>query len=119
MFGTSRRLGIVPFEEPPNPRCGCRRSGDNSGMLEANGGTLAIDATPVTKELLATADSTLTLNGTSRTEIVTNINTIEVDLGSTLNLETAAISGGTVNVDGLLDSTGTSFICTRLPVCER
>ena len=90
-------------------------------MLEANGGTLAIDATPVTNndELLATADSTLTLNGTSRTEIVTNINTIEVDLGSTLNLETAAISGGTVNVEGLLDSTGTSFICTRLPVCER
>ena len=89
-------------------------------MLEANGGTLAIDATPVTmNDMLATADSTLTLNGTSRTEIVTNINTIEVDLGSTLNLETAAISGGTVNVDGLLDSTGTSFICTRLPVCER
>src|SRR5208282_6819912 len=48
-------------------------------------------------------------------ETVTNFvggtnGTVQVDSGSTLDLETATISGGIVNVYGLLDSTGSSFI---------
>ena len=82
---------------------------DNTGLLEANGGALTIDATPVTNSgtLLATDASTLTLSG----DTVTNTGgTVEVDAGSTLDLESATINNGIVTVDGLLDSTGTSAI---------
>ena len=57
--------------------------------------------------LLATDASTLTLSG----DTVTNTGgTVEVDAGSTLDLESATINNGIVTVDGLLDSTGTSAI---------
>ena len=90
----------------------------NYGLLEANGGELDIDNTPVTNTgtLLATDNSTLVLDD----EIVTNFittskGTVEVDAVdashfSTLDLESATISGGIVTVDGLLDSTGVSAI---------
>ena len=86
----------------------------NSGTLEANGGTLQIDGTPVTNTgtLFATDNSTLVLDG----ETVTNAGgTVQVDAAdathfSTLDLESATISGGNVNVAGLRNSTGTSFI---------
>ena len=90
---------------------------NNSGSLEANGGTLEIDATPVTDTgtLLATGGGTLVLNGASGTETVINFvggidGTVQVDAGSTLDLETATISGGNVSVAGTLNSTGESFI---------
>ena len=84
---------------------------NNSGLLVASAGTMQIDDTPVinTGELLATAGGTLILNG----ETVTNTGTVEVDAGppvSTLDLETATISGSIVNVYGILDSFGTSAI---------
>ena len=82
---------------------------DNSGLLEANGGALTIDATPVTNTgtLLATDDSTLTLSG----DTVTNTGgVVHVDAGSTLDLAGSSINGGTVDVSGRLDSTGTSSI---------
>ena len=78
---------------------------DNTGLLEANGGALTIDATPVTNSgtLLATDASTLTLSG----DTVTNTGgTVEVDAGSTLDLEGSSISSGTVDVYGTLNSTG-------------
>ena len=82
---------------------------DNSGLLEANGGALTIDATPVTNTgtLKATDDSALTLSG----DTVTNTGgMVQVDAGSTLDLDGSSISGGTVDVSGTLDSTGTSSI---------
>ena len=82
---------------------------DNSGLLEANGGALTIDATPVTNSgtLLATDASTLTLSG----DTVTNTGgTVQVDAGSLLDLAGSGISGGTVDVYGILNSTGTSSI---------
>ena len=81
----------------------------NAGLIEANGGALTIDATPVTNTgtLKATDDSTLTLSG----DTVTNTGgTVEVDAGSTLDLEGSSISSGTVDVYGTLNSTGTSSI---------
>ncbi len=82
---------------------------DNSGLLEANGGALTIDATPVTNTgtLEATADGTLTLSG----DTVTNSGgVVEVVAGSTLDFAGSSISGGTVDVYGTLDSTGTGSI---------
>src|SRR6202035_3221697 len=87
---------------------------DNSGLLEANGGELDIDnVTTFTNAgtLLATDNSTLVLSG----DIVSNSGTVEVDYVdathfSTLSFEGSSISGGTVTVDGLFDSTGTSSI---------
>ncbi len=82
----------------------------NFGLLEANGGVLAIESTPVTNttELLATGGGTVVLeDGT----VITNTGaTVEVDAGSTLDLATATISGGNVSVAGTLNSTGESFI---------
>ena len=82
---------------------------DNSGLLEANGGALTIDATPVTNSgtLKATDTSTLTLSG----DTVTNTGgLLQVDAGSTINFAGSGISGGTVEVSGTLDSTGTNSI---------
>ena len=79
------------------------------GTLEATSGTLTIDPSSLDNsgELLATSGGTLVLDGLT----VTNANgTVEADVASTLDLETTTISGGTVAVDGLLDSTGTSAI---------
>ena len=81
----------------------------NAGLIEANGGALTIDATPVTNSgtLLATDASTLTLSG----DTVTNTGgTVQVDAGSLLDLAGSSISGGTVDVYGILNSTGTSSI---------
>ena len=90
---------------------------NNAGLLEANGSTLTIDGTPVTNtgELLATDDSTLVLNGLTVTNYTvqgatTANGTVAADSGSTLDLQGATISGGIVNVHGVLDSTGTSTI---------
>ena len=71
----------------------------NAGLIEANGGALTIDATPVTNSgtLLATDASTLTLSG----DTVTNTGgTVQVDAGSLLDLAGSGISGGTVDVYG-------------------
>ena len=81
----------------------------NSGLLEANGGSLVIDDTPVTNTgtLKATDDSALALSG----DTVTNTaGTVQVDAGSTLDLEGSSINGGMVDVSGTLNSTGTSAI---------
>ena len=93
----------------------------NSSLLEANGGALTIDATPITNSgtLKATSNSTLTLDGTSGAEIVTNYTgsgvtlvngIVQVDTGSTIDLTNAGISGGTVTLAGTLNAAGTSFI---------
>ena len=82
---------------------------DNSGLLEANGGALTIDATPVTNSgtVKATDASTLTLSG----DTVTNTGgLVHMDAGSTIDLASSSINGGTVDVSGTLDSTGTSSI---------
>ncbi len=81
-----------------------------AAVIEADhGGTLEIDSTPVTNtgRMLAADSGMLILNG----ETVTNSGgTVQADAGSTVDLESATISGGIVNVYGLLDSTGTSAI---------
>ncbi|MGA7069838.1 beta strand repeat-containing protein, partial [Bradyrhizobium sp.] len=81
----------------------------NSGTLEANGGALDITSDPITNTgtLQAIEDSILTLT----TLTVTNAGgTVSDALGSTIDLATATISGGTLSISGTLDSTGTSFI---------
>ena len=81
----------------------------NAGLLEANGGALTIDATPVTNTgtLEAIDDSTLTLSS----DTVTNIGgTVEGAFGSLLNFDGSGITSGTIDVYGTLDSTGTSSI---------
>ena len=74
----------------------------NAGLLEANGGALTIDATPVTNtgSLEATDNSTLTLSSNT----VINIGgTVEVAPGSLLNFDSSGITGGTVDVYGTLE----------------
>ncbi len=74
----------------------------NAGLMEANGGALTIDATPMTNTgtLEAIDDSTLTL----LSDNVTNIGgTVEVAPGSLLNFDGSGITGGTVDVYGTLD----------------
>ncbi|MGB6432852.1 MAG: hypothetical protein WBF59_02310, partial [Bradyrhizobium sp.] len=81
----------------------------NSGTLEANGGALDITSDPITNTgtLQAIEDSVLTLT----TLTVTNTGgTVSDALGSTIDLASATISGGTLKISGMLDSTGTSFI---------
>jgi VCBS repeat-containing protein len=81
----------------------------NSGTLEANGGALDITSDPITNTgtLQAIDDSILTLT----TLTVTNTGgTVSDALGSTIDLASATISGGTLKISGMLDSTGTSFI---------
>ena len=82
----------------------------NLGLVEANGGVLAIESTPVTNttELLATGGGTVLLE--DGTVITDTGATVEVDGGSTLDLATATISGGNVSIAGTLNSTGESFI---------
>ncbi len=82
----------------------------NSGTLEANGGELDITGEPVanTGTLQAIDDSTLKLTTTTVTN--TGAGTVTVDLGSTLDLVSAIITGGTLTNNGTLDSTGTSAI---------
>ena len=78
---------------------------DNTALLEANGGALTIDATPVTNSgtLLATDASTLTLSA----DTMTNTGgTVEVDAGSLLDFAGSSVNGGAVDVYGTLDSTG-------------
>ena len=85
-----------------------------TGVLEATGDTLTIDSGSSIanyNELLATSDGTIVLVGVT----VTNAGTVQVDdpdagQSAKMVLEGATISGGTVNIYGSLDSTGTSFI---------
>src|SRR5208282_3408598 len=82
-----------------------------TGELEATAGTLTIDGGSISnnRELLATGSgTTLILESLTVTNSATA--NVEVDAGSTLELESATISGGIVTVDGLLDSTGNSAI---------
>ena len=84
---------------------------NNAGTLEANGAPLDLVDDIVTNsgELLATGGGTLVLAGDTIINITATA-TVEVGAGSTLELESATISGGIVTVDGLLDSTGNSAI---------
>ena len=79
----------------------------NAGILEADGGTLQIENTPVTnsEKLWATGDGTVVLDGQGGSEVVTNTGTVQIDAGATLELQAAKISGGAVTVDGTLDAT--------------
>ncbi|MGB7102285.1 MAG: hypothetical protein WBD95_26430, partial [Xanthobacteraceae bacterium] len=85
-----------------------------TGILEATGDTLTIDSGSSIanyNELLATSDGTIVLVGLT----VTNAGTVQVDAADAgqiakIVLEDATISGGTVNIYGTLNSTGTSFI---------
>ena len=85
-----------------------------TGILEATGDTLTIDSGSSIanyNELLATSDGTIVLVGLT----VTNAGTVQVDAPDAgqiakMVLEDATISGGTVNIYGTLNSTGTSFI---------
>ena len=78
-----------------------------TGTLEATSGTLTIDPSTISNsgELLATDGSTVVLDGVTVSN--TGDGTVEVDateaVVSTLDLESATISGGIVNVYGLLD----------------
>ncbi|MGB7222033.1 MAG: hypothetical protein WBD49_05955, partial [Bradyrhizobium sp.] len=81
----------------------------NSGTLEANGGALDITSDPIanTGTLQAIDDSVLMLT----TLTVTNTGgTVSDALGSTIDLASSTISGGTLSLSGTLDSTGISFI---------
>ena len=81
----------------------------NSGTLEANGGELDLTGETVTNTGLMQAidDSTLKLTSTT----VTNTGgTVAVESGSTLDLVSATISGGTITDDGLIDVAGSSTI---------
>ena len=76
----------------------------NAGTLEANGGGLDLTGDTITNtgKLLATDNSLLVLNG----DTIANSNggnngTVEVDNGSTLDLESASITGGNLTVAGL------------------
>ncbi len=82
----------------------------NSGTLEANGGELDITSDPVgnTGTLQAIDNSTLKL--TTLTVTNTGAGTVTVGSGSTLDLASATISGGTLGNSGTLNSTGTSAI---------
>ncbi len=85
-----------------------------TGTLEATGDILTIDSGSSIanyNELLATSDGTIALVGLT----VTNARTVQVDAPDAgqiakMVLEDATISGGTVNIYGSLNSTGTSFI---------
>jgi Legume lectin domain/FecR protein len=86
----------------------------NLNNIVVSSGTLTIDPSPVTNTgtIQVTGDGTLVLNQ----EIITNTNgTVEADgidptHFSTLDLEGTAINGGTVDIFGLLASTGSSSI---------
>ena len=81
----------------------------NSGTLEANGGELDIsEAVTNNATLQAIDDSILKLTTTTVTN--TGAGTVTVGLGSTLDLVSAIITGGTLTNGGTLDSTGTSAI---------
>ncbi len=81
------------------------------------GGTLTIDPTPVTNTgtIEVMGGGTLKLSD----DIITNADDttngiIQVDAGpinpATLDLDASTISGGTVNISGVLDSSGDSFV---------
>ena len=94
----------------------------NVNYIDVTGGTLTIDPAPVTNTgtIEVSGDSTLVLSGETITNSVTtaDITTkgiIRVDATdsthfSTLDLEGSTINGGMLNISGVLDSTGDSFI---------
>ena len=79
----------------------------NSGTLEANGGELDISEAVTNNATLQAIDSS-TLKLTSTTVTNNAGGTVTVGLGSTLDLVSAGISGGTLSNSGTVDSTGTS-----------
>ena len=82
----------------------------STGTLEATSGTLTIDPGSINNSglLLATDDSTLVLDDNVTNSVPSG--TVQVDVGSTLDLENATISGGIVSIGGLLNSVGTSSL---------
>ena len=82
----------------------------STATLEATSGTLTIDPGSINNSglLLATDDSTLVLDDNVTNSVPSG--TVQVDVGSTLDLENATISGGIVSIGGLLNSVGTSSL---------
>ena len=81
----------------------------NSGTLEANGGELDISEAVTNNATLQAIDSS-TLKLISTTVTNGTAGTVTVGLGSTLDLVSANIGGGTLDNSGTLDSTGTSSL---------
>lgn len=81
----------------------------NAGTLQANGAELDIDHQAVTNThtLAAINDGALRLTAMT---VANTSGTVSVESGSTLDLASATIDGGTVTVAGTLESTGTSAI---------
>ena len=85
----------------------------NTGTLKADDGILQIDDNVTNNnEIVATDGGTVILNGDTVTNTTGNIevDAVSAKSFSTLDLEDGTISGGTITLDGLLDSTGNSFI---------
>ena len=81
----------------------------NSGLLETTTGTLTVDPSTVTNTgtLEATTGGTLDLDAIS----VTNTGgSVTVNAGSTLDLQSTTITGGTLSNSGTVDLTGTSAL---------
>jgi VCBS repeat-containing protein len=81
----------------------------NGGTLQANGAELDINGEAVTNTgaLAAINDGTLKLISNT----VTNTSgAVSIESGSMLDLQDATIDGGTVTIEGTLESTGTSAI---------
>lgn len=81
----------------------------NAGKLQANGAEFDIDHQAVTNTgtLAAINDGTLKLTAMT---VANTGGTVSIEAGSTLDLASATIDGGTVTVAGTLESTGTSAI---------
>ncbi|QQO19548.1 FecR domain-containing protein [Bradyrhizobium diazoefficiens] len=81
----------------------------NAGTLQANGAELDIDHQAVTNTCTLAAINDGALRLTAMT-VANTSGTVSVESGSTLDLASATIDGGTVTVAGTLESTGTSAI---------
>ena len=82
----------------------------NSGTLEANGGELDIASNPIANTGTLQAIDDFILKLTTLTVTNTGNGTVTVGNGSTLDLVSATIDGGTLGNSGTLDSTGISAI---------
>jgi len=82
----------------------------NTGFLQANGGELDIIGEQIGNSgtVQAIHDSLLKLSSLTLTN--TGDGTVSVDHGSTLDLAGANIRGGTVTIEGTLESHGSSFV---------
>jgi FecR protein len=78
---------------------------NSGGLLEANGGELDLENVSTftsSGTLLATDSSVLVLNN----DFITNAGSIQVDVGSTLDVDATTISGGTLGNSGTVNVTG-------------